>query len=111
MVLGKLGRLPFKIIDKWTPTFIQNKIGVLVDELGQYVQTGGSYLSSTSKIPSYFPNTDVHTLEEVNKLPVSKMDGAAKKLTANRKKLATLQGASTGNRRNFHINYRYSRSF
>ena len=52
----KLGRLPFKIIDKWTPTFIQNKIGVLVDELGQYVQTGGSYLSSTSKIPSYYPD-------------------------------------------------------
>lgn len=92
----KLGRLPFKIIDKWTPTFIQNKIGVLVDELGQYVQTGGSYLSSTSKIPSYYPDEDVHTLEAVTKLPVSKMDGAAEKLTGNRKKLATLQGASTG---------------
>jgi len=92
----KLGRLPFKIIDKWTPSFIQNKIGVLVDELGQYVQTGGSYLSSTSKIPSYFPDTEVQALEEVEKLPVSKMDGAAEKLTGNRKNLATIQGASTG---------------
>ena len=42
----KLGRLPFKLIDKLTPAFIQKKIGVIIDELGQYVQTGGSYLSS-----------------------------------------------------------------
>ncbi len=27
----RLGRLPFKIIDKLTPAFIQNKIGVLLD--------------------------------------------------------------------------------
>lgn len=92
----KLGRLPFKLIDKWTPSFIQNKIGILVDELGQYVQTGGSYLSSTSKIPSYFPNIEVQTLEDVKKLPVSHMDSAAEKLTGNRKNLATIQGASTG---------------
>ena len=31
----KLGRLPFKVIDKLTPTFIQKKIGVFLDELGQ----------------------------------------------------------------------------
>lgn len=92
----KLGRLPFKIIDKWTPSFIQNKIGILVDELGQYVQTGGSYLSSTSKASSYFPDTEVQTLDDVNKLPISQMDGAAEKLTGNRKNLATIQGASTG---------------
>ncbi len=92
----KLGRLPFKIIDKWTPNFIQNKIGILVDELGQYVQTGGSYLSSTSKVASYFPDLEVHSLEDVEGLPISKMDEAAKKLTGNRKNLATLQGASTG---------------
>ena len=44
----KLGRLPFKIIDKLTPAFIQNKIGLILDELGQYIQTGGNYLSSAS---------------------------------------------------------------
>lgn len=92
----KLGRLPFKIIDKWTPTFIQNKIGILIDELGQYIQTGGSYLSSTSKIASYYPDLGVQTLEEVDTLSLSKMDAAVEKLTGNRKKLATLQGASTG---------------
>lgn len=92
----KLGRLPFKIIDKWTPTFIQNKIGLLLDELGQYIQTGGSYLSSVSKIPNFYPGLDVCTLENVEKLPISTMDGATEKLTGNRKKLATFQGASTG---------------
>jgi hypothetical protein len=55
----KLGRLPFKMIDKLTPAFIQNKIGVILDELGQYVQTGGSYLSSISAITSYYPDLAV----------------------------------------------------
>lgn len=42
----KLGRLPFKLLDKITPKFIQEKIGVLVNELGSYIQTGGKYLIS-----------------------------------------------------------------
>lgn len=42
----KLGRIPFKILDKVTPAFIQNKLGVLVNELGSYIQTGGKYLVS-----------------------------------------------------------------
>ncbi|WP_153732719.1 EcsC family protein [Sporosarcina obsidiansis] len=92
----KIGRLPFKIIDKWTPAFIQNKIGLLLDELVQYIQTGGAYLSSVSKIPSYYPELAVRTLEDVEKLPISTMDAAVEKITGNRRKLATLQGASTG---------------
>jgi len=92
----KLGRLPFKFIDKWTPTFIQNKIGLILDELGKYVQTGGSYLSTLSAIPTYYPKMGVTKLEEVEKLPLSIMDKAVEKLTGNRKKLATIQGASTG---------------
>lgn len=92
----KLGRLPFKFIDKWTPAFIQNKIGILIDELGQYVQTGGSYLSSTTKVPSYYPKEDVQTLEDVKKLFVSTMDNTVDGLTKNRKNLATVQGAGTG---------------
>ncbi|NYF25450.1 EcsC family protein [Sporosarcina sp. JAI121] len=92
----KLGRLPFKIIDKFTPTFIQNKIGLLLDELGQYVQTGGSYLSSASKIPAYYPDLVVNTLEDVEKLDISTMDTAVEKITGNRKKIATFQGAGTG---------------
>ncbi|MCQ6275042.1 EcsC family protein [Bacillus sp. V3B] len=92
----KLGRLPFKLIDKWTPNFIQKKIGVLIDELGQYVQTGGSYLSSVSSLSSYYPDLAQHTLDEAAKLPLSTMDQTVKKLTGNRKKLATIQGAGTG---------------
>ena len=92
----KLGRLPFKIIDKWTPTFVQNKIGLILDELGKYVQTGGSYLSSISAISSYYPDTEVSSLKDASILPLSIMDQAVDKLTSNRKNLATIQGASTG---------------
>ena len=92
----KLGRLPFKLIDKLTPAFIQKKIGVILDELGQYVQNGGNYLSSESSLSTYYPDLADHTLEEAAKLPLSTMDQAVEKLTGNRKKLATIQGASTG---------------
>ena len=63
----KLGRLPFKLIDKLTPAFIQKKIGVILDELGQYVQNGGSYLSSVSSLSSYYPDLADHTLEKRSK--------------------------------------------
>jgi len=92
----KLGRLPFKIMDKWTPKFIQVKMGSLIDELGQYVQTGGSYLSSTSKIKSYYPNMGIENMEDVNGLPISSMDKAVEGIAKNRKNLATVQGAGTG---------------
>lgn len=92
----KLGRLPFKIIDKWTPAFIQKKIGLILDELGKYVQTGGSYLSSVSSLSSYYSDPEVNTLESAAKLPISKMDQAVEKLAGNRKKIAAIQGASTG---------------
>ncbi len=92
----KLGRLPFKIIDKWTPDFIQKKIGVIIDELGQYVQTGGGYLNSVSSLSTYYPNLNIHSLEDAAILPISTMDQAVEKLSRSRKKLATIQGASTG---------------
>lgn len=92
----RLGRLPFKFIDKWTPAFVQNKIGILLDELGGYIQTGGSYLSSVSKVSSYYPNMGIQTLEDVHLLSVSKMDSTVANLSKNRKKIATLQGAGTG---------------
>lgn len=92
----KIGRLPFKIIDRWTPAFIQRKIGELLDELGQYIQTGGNYLSSTAKIPSYYSDLAVTTVEDVKKLSISAMDEAAEKITVNRKNIAMIQGASTG---------------
>ncbi|WP_313799813.1 EcsC family protein [Cytobacillus sp.] len=92
----KIGRLPFKILDKFTPSFVQNKVGVILDELGQYVQSGGSYLSSVSSVTSYYPNREVKNLEDVAAIPILEMDQAVTKLTGNRKRLATVQGASTG---------------
>lgn len=92
----KLGRLPFKLLDKFTPAFLQNKIGIIIDELGQYVQSGGKYLSSVASLKSYYPNLDIVTLADVPKIPIAKMDHAVTKLKTNRKKLATFQGASTG---------------
>ncbi len=84
--LGEIGRLPFKIMDKWTPKFIQSKMGSLIDELGQYVQTGGSYLSSTSKIKSYYPTMGIENIEDVNRLPIATMDKAVTGIAKNRKK-------------------------
>lgn len=92
----KLGRLPFKLLDKFTPAFLQNKIGIIIDELGQYVQSGGKYLSSVASLKSYYPNLEVKTLADVTKIPIAEMDHAVTKLKNNRKKLATFQGASTG---------------
>lgn len=92
----KLGRLPFKLLDKWTPAFLQKKIGSILDELGSYIQTGGGYLSSVSSLTSYYPDLKIDTLEEASLLTISEMDEASTKLTANRKRIATVQGASTG---------------
>src|SRR5690606_15706079 len=92
----KLGRLPFKLLDKFTPAFIQKKVGLILDEIGQYIQSGGRYLSSVSSIKSYYPHLDILSLEEVEELPILKMDEAALKLADSRKKLAAIQGAGTG---------------
>ncbi|MGA9226032.1 MAG: EcsC family protein, partial [Mesobacillus sp.] len=37
----KLTRLPFKMLDRFTPKFIQEKVGSLLDELGSFIQNGG----------------------------------------------------------------------
>ena len=66
----KLGPLPFKLIDKWTPSLIEMKIGTIIDELGQYIQTGGNYLSSVSSLNSYYPDYNIHSVEEASELPI-----------------------------------------
>ncbi|GAE45345.1 EcsC protein [Mesobacillus boroniphilus JCM 21738] len=50
----RLTRLPFKMLDRFTPKFIQEKVGVLLDELGSYIQTGGQYLTSEKSVFQFF---------------------------------------------------------
>lgn len=65
----KLSRLPFKLIDKLTPAFIQNKIGQLLDEMGNYIQSGGKLLSDISSSKKYYKHLNVENFEEVKDLP------------------------------------------
>ena len=96
----KLGRLPFKLLDKVTPKFIQEKIGILVNELGSYIQTGGKYLISEKamikKIRKTTVNLEIETIEDVAKMPLKDMIKVSDELQGERVKFATVQGASTG---------------
>ncbi|RUL52254.1 EcsC family protein [Lysinibacillus antri] len=95
----KLGRLPFKLLDKVTPKFIQEKIGILVNELGSYIQTGGKYLISEKGIISKIQKTSNHpieSIEDIGNMPIEDMIVVSKQLQSERAKFATVQGASTG---------------
>ncbi|CAM4270329.1 hypothetical protein FHS16_002033 [Paenibacillus endophyticus] len=104
----KLGRLPFMLLDKVTPKFIQAKLGQAVDEIGSYIQNGGKYLISERSIierlqrnatQSGFILGDeehVHTLEHAAQMPLAVMNETAVQLASSRSTMATLQGATTG---------------
>ncbi|MFY3791417.1 EcsC family protein [Ureibacillus sp. MALMAid1270] len=96
----KLGRLPFKLLDKVTPKFIQEKIGILVNELGSYIQTGGKYLISEKaiikKIRKTTVNIEIETIEDVANMPLKDMIKVSNELQVERVKFATVQGATTG---------------
>lgn len=98
----KIGRLPFALLDKWTPRFIQNKLGQLMDELGQYMQTGGKYLINPQDICRRLEaevGASAHSplsLEQVGGLPLAVMDATAQKLRQSRSTIAGIQGAATG---------------
>jgi hypothetical protein len=95
----KIGRLPFMLLDKLTPKFIQDKIGVAIDEIGNYIQTGGQYLIKEENILKKFaPDSpsDELKIELLEQVPISKMDEIAEELRSSRTKMATVQGATTG---------------
>lgn len=96
----KIGRIPFKILDKLTPAFIQEKIGMLVSELGSYIQTGGKYLMSEQsmirKVRDYSSYKEIESIEDIGQIPIEDMISISEKLQKNRAKFATVQGASTG---------------
>lgn len=110
----KLGRLPFMLLDKLTPKFIQKKIGQAVDEIGGYVQNGGRYLvsekgvlehvqknaiasfqSDSSGVESVGPAEPL-TLDKCSLLPIAVMNKTSDQLSASRSSIAAIQGATTG---------------
>jgi hypothetical protein len=98
----KIGRLPFLLLDKITPKFIQEKIGLAIDELGNYIQTGGQYLVNEETILKKFsPEGSEWNPDEIRThlceiVPIRKMDEAANEIGTSRTKMAAIQGATTG---------------
>lgn len=98
----KLGRLPFLLLDRITPKFVQEKIGLALNELGSYVQTGGQYLiSERSILDKLKQESDANpsapiTMEQAARLPLAVMDRVADDLSGARSRLAAVQGATTG---------------
>ncbi|MGM9923168.1 MAG: EcsC family protein [Bacillus sp. (in: firmicutes)] len=96
----RLSRLPFKMLDKLTPSFIQKKMGILLDELGSYIQNGGRYLTQEQallkKIQKANPSLPIETIEDIKHAPLEQMISMSEDLKNDRAKLAAVQGASTG---------------
>ncbi len=94
-----LSKLPFKLLDKITPEFIQNKIGKLLDEVGNFIQTGGQYLVKEDTVIKKInkrSNIEVLFAEEVSYLPLETMDKVSNDIKSNNTNIATVQGATTG---------------
>ncbi|PWK14968.1 EcsC family protein [Tumebacillus permanentifrigoris] len=95
----KLGRLPFVLLDKLTPKFLQDKMGQALDELIGYIETGGRYLIQESAVTKRFVpkvgRSDI-TLDQVSGLPIAMMDQVSDEFAKSRSKFATWQGATTG---------------
>jgi hypothetical protein len=97
----KAARLPFVLLDKLTPAFIQEKLAQAIDEMASYVQTGGQYLIREQDVLQRFreyPNNDssLLTIDQAASLPLTSMDAVADELSASYKKIGTIQGATTG---------------
>jgi hypothetical protein len=95
----RITRLPFKMLDKLTPKFFQDKIGDLLDELGSYLQSGGRYLSNEKNVFSFIEQKTgrpISQLDDLQDVPIEVMKQASLELAGQRKKAAAIQGASTG---------------
>ncbi len=95
----RIGRLPFKLLDKVTPAFLQKKIGDLLDEVGNFVQSGGQYLVQEKATLSKFNGKSenvIETIDDVRNLPIRTMNEVGEELRTNRSRIAGIQGATTG---------------
>ncbi|OEH91678.1 EcsC family protein [Bacillus solimangrovi] len=96
----KIGRIPFKILDKITPSFIQKKIGLMLDELGNFIQNGGNYLTNDKliikNVDNHYPDQKIQSINDIQQVPLSVMDHVSEELKKTRRNAATAQGATTG---------------
>ncbi|MFD2443019.1 EcsC family protein [Bacillus sp. CGMCC 1.16607] len=95
----RITRLPFKILDKITPKIIHEKIGLLLEEMGSYLQTGGKYLIQEKQLlKTIQKNADVpiESIQDVSTIPLAKMKQISQQISDKRVKVAAIQGASTG---------------
>lgn len=95
----RIGRLPFKILDKLTPNFIHKKIGTLLDELGSFIQTGGKYLTQEKlvhKLLTKRTGQSIQSREEIKTVSLGIMKEVSADIAGSRKKIAAVQGATTG---------------
>lgn len=95
----KISRLPFRLLDKLTPRFLQEKLGQIINELGKYVQTGGQYLISEKsllKMAQKKSALPIESIQDIAKLPLHTMQQLSDDVVKSRVQFATMQGASTG---------------
>ncbi|MFY0546141.1 EcsC family protein [Brevibacillus sp. H7] len=99
----KLGRLPFVLLDRYTPAAVQEKLGAAVDEIASYLEHGGTYLVQEKAVyerfQPYLPTGTAReplSSTEVSRLPLATMDAVARDLRHSRAAFATVQGATTG---------------
>ncbi len=95
----RLSRLPFKLLDKITPKFIHEKVGALLEEIGAFIQHGGSYLTKEKHIFDLIEKETGQKISQasnIKDIPLSTMTKLSKELSGKRAKFATIQGASTG---------------
>ena len=99
----KLGRLPFVLLDRITPNIVHEKIGIALNEIGNFLQTGGQYLVSERTVLGQVEKEALgkegvvgFTLEHVRQAPLEAMDRTADALTESRAMFAAAQGATTG---------------
>ncbi|WP_453990725.1 EcsC family protein [Bacillus nitroreducens] len=95
----RIGRLPFKLLDKLTPKFIHEKIGILLDEIGSYIQTGGKYLvqeKAIFKLVEKQAKSSIESISDIEQTSIQTMIDASQEHAEKWAKVATLQGATTG---------------
>lgn len=98
----KLGRLPFVLLDRITPAFVREKLGLAVDEMTAFLETGGTYLVQDEPIYNRFRkrmkegSSSKIGKNEIAAVPLSMMNEVAIELKDSRATFATVQGATTG---------------